>query len=57
MKSCKQCGKEFLPPVSAPHKEFCASPCRVKWWKEWNTRARSLLAEREHAAEGKNDEE
>ena len=39
IKTCKQCGKEFVVTGKGKH-EFCCSDCRVKWFHEEKMRKR-----------------
>lgn len=48
---CKQCEEKFTPPTSAPHKKFCSTKCRVKWWGERRKQGEEVLKrEREEEA-------
>lgn len=40
---CKQCEEKFTPPTSAPHKKFCSTRCRVKWWGERRKKGEEVL--------------
>lgn len=46
-RNCKNCTAPFVPPPTAPHKEFCSEQCRNEWHSRRRRKALDMLKEQE----------